>query len=179
MAKLRKFSAYQRLERPYTRISKFSKKNYVRGGYPHLKLTKFEMGDPKAPFELTLTLNSKKSMNVRQDALEAARMSSNRILEKSLGKNYYFRIRVYPFHVLRENPLAAGAGADRMSTGMQKAFGKPIGAAARVFEDQTIIELRVDKQHIALAKEALVRASRKLPCSCKIVTLETPLAITP
>jgi large subunit ribosomal protein L10e len=173
MAKLRKFSAYQRLERPYTRISKFSKKNYVRGGFPHLKLTKFEMGDPKAAFELTLLLKSKRDINVRQDALEAARMSSNRVLEKTLGKNYYFRIRVYPFHVLRENPLAAGAGADRMSTGMQRSYGKPIGAAARVFEGQTIIELRVDKQHIALAKQALVRASQKLPCACKILTQET------
>ena len=175
MVKLRKFSAYQRLERPYTRISKFSKLNYVRGGYPHKKLTKFEMGDAKGKFEMILYLASKRSMNVRQDALESARMTSNRLLEKTLGKNYYFRIKVYPFHVLRENPLAAGAGADRTSTGMQKSYGKAIGSAARVYTGQTIIELRVDKQHTALGKEALIRASRKLPCPCKIITQEAPL----
>ena len=47
MAKLRKFSSYQSLERPYTRISKFSAKNFVRGGFPALKITKFDMGNAK------------------------------------------------------------------------------------------------------------------------------------
>ena len=45
---------------------------------------------------------------------------------------YFFQLRIYPHHILRENPLAAGAGADRMSTGMKCAFGKPISVAARV-----------------------------------------------
>lgn len=172
MVKIRKFSAYQRLERPYTRVSKFTKKNYVRGGFPHLKLTKFEMGDTRKEFEMVLKMSSLNNVNIRHDALESARMTSNRILEKNLGKNYHMKIKVYPFHVLRENPLAAGAGADRMSTGMQKSFGKPIGAAARVFVGQTVIELHIDKQHLKLGKEALTRASKKLPCSCKITMEE-------
>jgi len=170
MARLRKFSAYQNLERPYTRISKYTKLNYVRGGYPHMKIIKFDMGDSKAKFDVILKLNSKKSMNVRQNSLEAARMSSNRLLEKTLGKSYYLKLRVYPFHILRENPLAAGAGADRMSTGMQKAFGKPIGSAARVKEGQTLLELRVNKANLKVAKEAMMRAARKFPCPCKLIT---------
>lgn len=94
----------------------------------------------------------------------------NRLLETTLGTGYYLRVRVYPFHVLRENPLASGAGADRMSKGMQKAFGKTIGAAARVMQGDSIIELRLNKEHLKTGKEALSRAAKKLPCSCSILT---------
>ncbi len=171
MAKLRKFSAYQRLERPYTRTSKFSKKNFIRGGFPSLKITKFEMGNTKKKFNTKLLLNVQRSMNIRHNALESARMTSNRILEKKLGADYHLKVRIYPFHVLRENPLAAGAGADRMSTGMKMSYGKTIGAAARVREGQTVVELELDKEHLQLGRDALERAAKKLPCSCKIVAL--------
>jgi large subunit ribosomal protein L10e len=170
MAKLRKFAAYQSLERPYTRVSKFSTKNFVRGGYPNIKITKFEMGNPKGKFDGLVKLNVTKAMNIRHNALESCRMTTNRHLEKTLGAGqYHFKIRIYPHHVLRENPLAAGAGADRMSTGMKKAFGKTIGAAARVREGQTVMEVRLNKAQIRVGKEALSRASKKLPCTCKIV----------
>ena len=169
MAKLRKFAAYQGLERPYTRISKYTKKNYVRGGFPHMKVIKFDMGDPRKDYTAVIKLNACKSMNIRHNALESARMTSNRLLEKNLGKEYHLRIKVYPFHVLRENPLASGAGADRMSTGMKKSYGKSIGCAARIKEGQTLIELRINKENIKLGKEALSRASKKFPCSCKVI----------
>lgn len=169
MARIRKFSAYQKLERPYTRISKYSKQNFVRGGFPHCKLTKFEMGNPRKEFETELLLVSQRDMNLRHNALESARMSSNRILEKNLGTDYFLKIRVYPFHVLRENPLASGAGADRLSTGMQKSYGKSISSAARVRSGQPLIELRISKANLKLGRESLARAARKLPCTCKIV----------
>ena len=169
MAKLRKFKAYQKLERPYTRISKYTKKNYVRGGFPHMKVIKFDMGDPRKEYDTVIKLNSTRSMNFRHNALGSARMTSNRLLEKTLGKEYHLRIKVYPFHVLRENPLASGAGADRMSTGMKKSYGKSISCAARVREGQTVIELRVNKENIKVGKEALTRASKKFPCTCKVI----------
>ncbi|MBR9683145.1 50S ribosomal protein L16 [Candidatus Woesearchaeota archaeon] len=172
MARIRKFAAYHSLERPYTRVSKFTKKNFVRGGFPQMKIVRFEMGNPKGEFDTTVRLNSKRSMNIRHNAFESARMTSNGLLERNLGKEYHLKIKVYPFHVLRENPLAAGAGADRMSTGMKKSFGKSIGSAARVKEGQTIMEVRVNKENIILAKEALKRASKKFPCSFKIVVAE-------
>lgn len=169
MVKLRKFSSYQRLERPYTRVSKFSNKNYVRGGYPHSKITKFSMGNGNGHFDTLLTLHSLRSMNIRNNSLEAARMASNRVLESSIGlSNYFLRVKTYPFHVLRENPLASGAGADRMSTGMQKSYGKTIGSAARVMEGQAVIEIRVNKSNLNLGREALAKGAKKLPCSCKI-----------
>ena len=170
MARLRKFIAYQRLERPYTRISKFTKKNFVRGGFPHMKITKFDMGTPQGEYDTTMTLHATRSMNIRHNALESARMPSNRHLEKTIGKEFHLRLKVYPFHILRENPLASGAGADRMSTGMQKPFGKVIGSAARIKEGQIVFELRLNKRSIASGREALTMASKKLPCTCKIVT---------
>jgi large subunit ribosomal protein L10e len=169
MAKLRKFSAYQNLERPYTRISKFTKKNFVRGGYPHLKLTKFEMGTANKKYDTILTLHVQKSMNIRQNSLEAARMSSNRYLEKTLGKDYFYKMRVYPFHILRENALASGAGADRLSTGMARPYGKVVGSAARVKEGQVVIELRVSGDNLQIGREAMARAASKLPCACKVI----------
>ena len=170
MARIRKFSAYQRLERPYTRISKFTKKSFVRGGFPALKITKFDFGTPQKKFDTTIKLNVTRTMNIRQNALESARMSSNRLLEKTIGlKAYHLRLKVFPFHVLRENPLASGAGADRMSTGMSKAYGKSIGTAARMREGQTVLELRIDQTNAKLGREALASASHKLPCTCKVV----------
>ncbi|MBS3165545.1 50S ribosomal protein L16 [Candidatus Woesearchaeota archaeon] len=170
MVKIRKFAAYQGLKRPYTRVSKYSKKNFVRGGYPNLKVTRFDMGDPRKEYDTTLKLVVSRSMNIRHNAMEAARMSSNRLLEKNLGSSYHLRLKVYPFHVLRENPIASGAGADRISTGMTLSYGKPVGAAARMRMDQTIFELKLNKVNIKLGKEALERASKKLPCTCRILT---------
>ena len=169
MARLRKFSAYQRLERPYTRISKYTKKNFVRGGFPHMKLTRFDMGTVNKKYEAVVRLNVKKGMNIRQESLESARLVSNRYLEKTLGKNFHLRLKVYPFHVLRENPLASGAGADRMSTGMAASFGKIVGLAAQVRAGESLFVVYVDKANKKFGKEALTRCRNKLPCSCQVL----------
>ncbi len=168
MAKLRKFVAYKNIERPYTRTSKFNKKNFIRGGFPNLKIVKFETGRTNGEFDTTVQLLSQNRLNIRHNALESARLTSNKLLERSLGKDYHLRIKVYPFHVLRENALASGAGADRLSTGMKKSFGKIVGAAARVREGQAIMEVRVNKENVKLAKQAMSRAAKKMPCTCKI-----------
>ena len=70
MARLRKFSAYQNLERPYTRISKYTKQNYVRGGFPHMKIVRFDMGTANKEYDTTLKLNVQRAMNIRQESLE-------------------------------------------------------------------------------------------------------------
>ncbi|HII72249.1 TPA: 50S ribosomal protein L16, partial [Candidatus Woesearchaeota archaeon] len=106
---------------------------------------------------------------IRDNAIEAARQTANRLVVKKLGKTgFKMKIRTYPHHILRENPLASGAGADRMSTGMKMSFGKPIGIAARIMKGQTIMELNVPKQNVAVAKEALKRAGSKFPCGVTI-----------
>ena len=132
------------------------------------------MGNVHGDFDTTVTLEADRNLNIRHNALEAARMTSNKHLEKALGrKGYFLKIRTYPFHVMRENPLASGAGADRMSTGMKKSFGKIIGAAARVKSGQVILEVRVPKSQLKVARQALKRASAKFSCTGKIRTTET------
>ena len=172
MARLRKFVAYRRLERPYTRTSKFKAQSYIRMT-PNVKVVRFDSGDSTKNFKCTLNLLSKSDLQIRDNALESARQTSNKLLESHLGlKGFHLRVKVYPYHVLREHALASGAGADRFSSGMAHSFGKPIGIAARVKKGQAIFQVDVDKNNLAIAKQALERASKKLPCSCTIQLIE-------
>ena len=172
MARLRKFVAYRRLKRPYTRTSKFKAEAYIRMN-PNVKIVRFETGDPAKNFQCTLNLLSKSDLQIRDNALESARQTSNKLLETYLGLNgFHMKLRVYPYQVIREHALAAGAGADRFSSGMAHSFGKPAGIAARVKKGQTIFQVSVDKQNLGVAKQALERASKKLPCSCTIQVIE-------
>jgi large subunit ribosomal protein L10e len=177
MARLRKFNAYRSLERPYTRFSKYKKLSYVRSR-PVCKIVRFDVGDVAKKFQFTLDLVSKTDLQIRDNAIESARQTANRLLEKNLGKSgYRFMTRIYPHHVLRENPLAAGAGADRLSTGMAHSFGKPIGIAAQVKKGQPLFTIQITKEQVALARQALKRASYKIPCSCSIITIENKVPV--
>ncbi|MFH1408699.1 MAG: 50S ribosomal protein L16 [Nanoarchaeota archaeon] len=172
MARLRKFCAYRTVERPYTRISKYRKKSYIRAN-PNIKIVRFDMGASTKEFEYDLDLQVKTKTQIRQNAIESGRQTSNRVLEKNMGKSdFHFKIRIYPFHILRENPLAAGAGADRMSTGMKKSFGKAIGMAAQVKKDQTIATIRLNKANLKFGKDALRRFASKMPVGCRTVVHE-------
>jgi len=168
MARLRKAVAYRQLKRPYTRISKFRKKAYIRAR-PNIVLVKYDMGDASKEYQFRTDLISTADLNLRHNALESARQTANRMLEKTLGKaNFHLKVRVFPHHVIRENPLAAGAGADRMSTGMKMSFGKTISTAARVKKNQKVLSVYTDKNGLATAKLAMKRANTKFPCSCKV-----------
>jgi len=70
--------------------------------------------------------------------------------------------------VLRENKMIFGAHADRLQDGMRRAFGKPIGTAARVKSDQPVLVVNVNENGLEVAKEALKRGSAKLPVPCRI-----------
>jgi len=172
MARIRKFCAYRRLERPYTRISKYREKSYIRVT-PNPKIVKFNTGSLNKEFTYKVHLISKQDLNIRDNALESARQCGNRLLEKKVGlANFALHVRIYPHHVLRENPLAAGAGADRLSTGMSHSFGKPIGIAARVKKGQEVITVDTEKQYIDHVKIALKRAASKLPLAYRLVIVE-------
>lgn len=173
MARLRKGCAYRNLERPYTRKSKYKKLSYVRAT-PSSKVVRYEAGNMSKDFSSHVHLLTKDSLQIRHNAIESARLSANRYLEKNLGKSgFCLKIRIFPHHILRENPLASGAGADRMSTGMKKSFGKAIGIAAQVKEGQLLFDAAVDDENLEIAKTALKRASYKLPCSCSVVKHES------
>ncbi|MBI4016364.1 MAG: 50S ribosomal protein L16 [Candidatus Aenigmarchaeota archaeon] len=172
MAKLRKFVAYRRkdrLKRAYTRYSRYKKYCYVRAR-PVCKIARFDLGEPNKKFKNKFHLVTTSTLQIRDNAIESARTSATRLLEKTLGKSgWYLQVRIYPHHILRENPLASGAGADRMSTGMAHNYGKPMGIAAQVHDGQPLLTVHVDNENTQVARQALKRASYKFPCSCSIV----------
>ena len=55
-------------------------------------------------------------------------------------------MRPHPFNVLRINKTLSCAGADRLSSGMRGAFGKPYGTAARVDIGQVLISVRTKER---------------------------------
>lgn len=174
MAKQRKGVAYRKLERPYTRISKFSKKQYTRGN-PHIVISQFETGKRKKKFPVIVDMVAQDNLQIRHTAMESARQTVNRYLEKKLGKEgFHFKYMIYPHHILRENPLASGAGADRMSTGMKKSFGKTIGKAARVHKGKQILKVGVEEKHARVAKEAMRLARNKLACKYSVRVYPNP-----
>jgi large subunit ribosomal protein L10e len=153
----------------------YTRKKFA-GGFPPPKITKFTMGDTKANFEYEAKLIALKRAQIRHMALEAARVATNRLLMDKLVNDYLMQVLPYPHIILRENKMIFGAHADRLQTGMRRSFGKPIGTAARVEPDQTIITVKVKANGVETAKESLKRGSAKLPIPCKIVVakIESP-----
>lgn len=147
---------------PYTR------KEFVKG-FPQPKITKFTMGNPNAKFEYEARLIALEKAQIRHNALEAARVAINRLLMEKLSNNYLLQVHPYPHVILRENKMIFGAHADRLQDGMRRAFGKPIGTAARILPNQTIITVKVNADGVETAKEALRRGSAKLPIPCRII----------
>mgnify|MGYP006306648973 CR=1 FL=1 len=165
MAKLRKWTAYRKLERPYTRFSKFRKKGFVKSR-PGKSIIKYDMGDIENGskyFPIKLELIAKEDAQLRANSIEAARISILRRIEKRYGrKGFHMKIKAYPHHVIRENPLAAGAGADRLSTGMKHSFGKTIGTAAQVTRGKVLIELNLQQGQEDFGRNALKIGSSKI-----------------
>ena len=114
-------------------------------------------------------LVTKEKIQIRHNALESARMIINRRLHRVFGNNYKFKLRVYPHHILRENKMLTGAGADRMQSGMQKSFGKPVGLAAQVKINQPLFTVYVDEKDLNAAREIMKKGFSRLPCKCKVI----------
>lgn len=171
MARLRPAHCYRKAKRPYTRVSKYKKKSFVTG-VPGIKVVKFVLGNKTGEYDTKVYLVSDKRIQIRHNALESARLAANRFLEKDVGRlNYTFRILVYPHHVIREHPIAGGAGADRYSSGMAHSFGKAISRAAQVKPGQKVLLVITDKANVPKAKIALKRANSKLPIKGRIIVL--------
>lgn len=163
---LRPAKCYRSLKgKAYTRKAiRVMKKAFVRG-VPGPKIRIFDMGNKsKREWKWEVDLVAKDAVQVRHNQLEAVRMAVNKILMRKMGRlNYFFRVRAYPHHVLRENPLATGAGADRFQKGMRQAFGRPIGTAARVKPGKVLLSVWVDREEfIPIIKEAYRIAKLKL-----------------
>jgi len=152
----------------YVRGMPSTRREYM-GGIPASRITQFVLGNKHADFPVQLSLIANEKCQVRHNALESARITVNRAMEKKAGAaNYRVVIRIYPHNVLRENKQATGAGADRVSQGMRASYGKNVGTAAQVKPDQVIMTIETSEQNIIAAKEALRKAGMKIPSPCTI-----------
>lgn len=155
---------YRRVEgMPYTR------EEYIHGA-PEPRINKYTMGTYKEDYTYELELVALEELQVRDVALESARVSIGKILSTKLGENNYFlELKAHPHIVLRENKMIFGAHADRLQEGMRRAFGKPIGRAARLEPGKSVFRVLVYENGVDVAKEALELASKKLPKSYRII----------
>lgn len=155
----------------YCKGKAFPKSRYNRA-VPDPKLRNYDAGNKKAnwdAFPVCIHLVSDEKEQLSSEALEALRISTNKNLVKTCGKeNYHFRIRVHPFHVLRINKMLSCAGADRIQSGMRGAYGKSYGKAARVKIGTIIASVRINKDKIPHVIDALRRGKMKLSGRQKI-----------
>ena len=156
-------------KRPWTRFSRSKpRKSFVKA-MPHKDLHQFRMGTKKDDFDLVVNVVSDEPIILRDNAIESARQSSNKYMEENLPGAYYFVVRVYPHHVIRENKMIAGAGADRLQKGMRQAFGRPTDCAARLKIGTQLFSVHSYKANLEHVKKAIGRATRKLSGSYSIV----------
>jgi large subunit ribosomal protein L10e len=145
----------------------YTRREYM-GGVPDCRVTQFDTGNLKVAFPWSLTLDMEEAGQVRDIALEAARISAVRVLERTAINEYHLKVRRFPHAILREHKMAMGAGADRISDGMRRAFGKPVGHAVRAGIGSELLTIYTTEAHLADAKEALRKASHKLPVPTRL-----------
>lgn len=180
---LRKALAYSKhYARPYTRVSRVKSRSYIKV-VPQNKVVKYTAGNVKSfnlgKFPYTVYLSSMERIQIRDNALEASRQFLTKFLDTELAGNYYLELRVHPHHILRNNKTAAGAGADRLSSGMARSFGVVEGRAALVKAGDNIFIVHAEtEQQARRAREAFTMVKAKLPCAVKILQINKPLAKT-
>lgn len=150
---------------PYTR------REYIKGK-PQIKIAKFQ-GGKRDDYDYCLQLLANEKIQIRHTAMEAARLTANKVIEKSAGETgYASKLRIFPHVLLRENKMIAAAGADRLQEGMRRSFGKAVSLAARVNVGQCIIEMHINGEHLAEAKKAMKNAAIKLPGIMSVKTIK-------
>jgi large subunit ribosomal protein L10e len=141
---------------------------YIHGA-PVSKVQKFTMGDSKATYQYKVSLVAESRVQVRHNALEAARVSANKVMADKLGETgYLIKVVSYPHVILRENRMIATAGADRLQEGMRRSFGKPNGRAAIIELDGSVLNIYVNESGLEHAKVAMKVSSSKLPMACRV-----------
>lgn len=145
----------------------YTREEYILGTRPP-RVKKFESGTLKRGRGARVLLKSEGEAQIQDIALEAARVAANKILRELGSEEYYLKVHVYPHQILREHKMLGIAHAERLQTGMRKAFGRAVGRGARVKSGQIIMSTRVPDEHLEVGKQALEVARSKLPVPCKI-----------
>ena len=175
MASLRKASAYSKKKVvPYTRVSKKKSKSFIKT-VPQQKIVKFKMGNEQmfdgGKLPHTLKVISTEKVQISHNALEACRQFINKKLDKEFTGQYLLKIIPFPHHIQRENKMLTGAGADRMQTGMQLAFGRASGKSAILKTGSGIFFIAVSNPKAEIfARKVLKQVKSKLPGKTRILT---------
>ncbi len=140
----------------------YSRNEYIHGPPPS-RITKYTAGVYRNDYTHELLLIPETDLQIRDVAIESARIAVNKFLTQKLNGRFYLEIKAHPHHVLRENKMIFGAHADRLQEGMRRAFGKPIGRAARVEAGEPVLRLLTYGDGVSVAREALKLAAKKLP----------------
>ncbi|HIE55822.1 MAG TPA: 50S ribosomal protein L16 [Chromatiaceae bacterium] len=156
----------------WTRYSRRKPRKSFIKAMPHGNLHQYRMGGMKDDFDLVVHLNSLEPIIIRDNAMESARQTANKLLEAKMAGNYYLIVRVYPHHVIRENKMIAGAGADRLQKGMRRAFGRPSNRAARLNKGTSLFTIHTYKANLPHVKAALERAKKKISGTYRMVVEE-------
>jgi len=157
----------------WTRFSRHKpRKSYIKA-MPHADLHQFRMGVKKEDYTVVINLRCDGDLILRDNAIESARQSANKYMEKTMAGAYYFIVRAYPHHIVRENKMIAGAGADRLQKGMRQAFGRPTDRAARMDFGKDLFTIYSYKANLERIKTALARSTRKLSGRYRVVVEET------
>jgi large subunit ribosomal protein L10e len=170
---LRKAASYsKRYARPFTRNSRRKNRAYIKT-IPHVKIAKFNVGNQKdfkeGKHTFVVRLISNDKVQIRDNALEAGRMHTHKLLDEKIPGEYFLAVKVQPHHFLRNNKTSGVAGADRMSTGMSHSFGIIEGRAALVPAGKEIFFISCTNEKAArIAREVLGSVKAKMPSSTKI-----------
>lgn len=141
----------------------YVRREYI-AGKPQIKIARFSSGQAKNNYDYKVELLTTEKMQIRHNALEAARLAANKTMAKAGETTFFSTLKVYPHVFLRENKMIATAGADRLQEGMRRAFGKATGLAARIRPGQPIFEAYVTAANLNLARDGFKVASSKLGC---------------
>ena len=145
---------------------------YTRTEYVHSKppprVTRFTLGDTRLNYEYRVNMVAPHSIELSGKSLEAARVTANKVLGIEAGQPFMLKVVTYPHEITRAHRFMGFAGADRLSQGMRRSFGRAHERAAEVGAGQSILSVYCMESGIENAKMALTRASKKLPIPCRI-----------
>ncbi len=174
---LRKALSYsKKSNRPNTRRSSKRSKSYVKT-VPAQKIVRFKMGATNdyetGKFKHIIKVVSGENILIRDNAIEASRQYANKIFEEEMPGQYFFAVKIYPHHIMRENKVLTGAGADRVQTGMAHSFGVTMGRGAYVKKNQQIFLVAFSNEKFRKRIiDSLTKIKAKLPCHTRIVVEE-------
>uniref|UniRef100_A0A1I7WPH0 Large ribosomal subunit protein uL16 n=1 Tax=Heterorhabditis bacteriophora TaxID=37862 RepID=A0A1I7WPH0_HETBA len=156
----------------YIKNKPYPKSRFCRG-VPDAKIRIFDLGKKKAnvdEFPACVHMMSNEREHLSSEALEAARICSNKYMVKNCGKDgFHLRVRKHPYHVTRINKMLSCAGADRLQTGMRGAYGKPQGLVARVDIGDILFSMRVKENLEGLSCVPISRDYHGLALDCGLM----------